>query len=437
MVHNPQTSLTKEQKQAIGLLSIGTFLEYFDLMLYVHMAVLLNELFFPPSDAFTTSLLSSFALCSTFVFRPIGALIFGYIGDNVGRKTTVVITTTLMAISCVIMANLPTYDKIGVTASWLLTICRIVQGISSMGEVIGAEIYVTEITKPPIRYPAVSLIGTFTSVGAFCALGMASLVMSYGMEWRVAFWFGSIIAVVGILARTTLRETAEFADAKRCLKKNFKDFSIDESVLENNRILQEKVSTKTSFTYFLMQCAAPVTFYFSYIHCASVLRNSFGYNAQDVIYHNFIVVTISLLNDIVQTYLSYKIYPLFILKFRSWIFMFTMLVIPYFLSNVTSPMQLLLFQTFFIIFKPCTYPAVGIFIKHFPIFKRFTYSSWLYALARAFMYIITSFGFVYLVKYFDQYGILFIIVPVAIGFAYGTLHFIKLEKVSGNYPLKI
>src|SRR5574343_1713793 len=109
-----QKSLTREQKQAIGLLSIGTFLEYFDLMLYVHMAVLLNELFFPKTDAHTAMLITAFSFCSTYVLRPIGALIFGYIGDNIGRKATVIITTFMMAISCVIMANLPTYEQIGI-----------------------------------------------------------------------------------------------------------------------------------------------------------------------------------------------------------------------------------------------------------------------------------------------------------------------------------
>ena len=96
---NIEQKLTRQQKEAIGLLSIGTFLEYFDLMLYVHMAVILNELFFPKTDPFTASLLSAFAFCSIFVFRPIGAIIFGYIGDNIGRKATIVITTFLMSIS--------------------------------------------------------------------------------------------------------------------------------------------------------------------------------------------------------------------------------------------------------------------------------------------------------------------------------------------------
>ena len=96
------SSLTSQQKQAIGLLSIGTFLEYFDLMLYIHMAVLLNGLFFEPSDPFTASLYTAFAFCSTYVLRPLGALVFGWIGDNVGRKHTVVITTAMMSISCVV-----------------------------------------------------------------------------------------------------------------------------------------------------------------------------------------------------------------------------------------------------------------------------------------------------------------------------------------------
>jgi len=91
-----QQSLTREQKEAVGLLSIGTFLEYFDLMLFVHMAVVINELFFPKTDPFTASLLSAFAFCSTYFFRPFGALLFGYIGDKIGRKHTVIITTFFM-----------------------------------------------------------------------------------------------------------------------------------------------------------------------------------------------------------------------------------------------------------------------------------------------------------------------------------------------------
>ncbi|MDN3030781.1 MAG: MFS transporter [Candidatus Tisiphia sp.] len=151
IIPNWQTSLTKEQKESVGLLSVGTFLEYFDLMLYVHMAGLLNELFFEPTDPRSTSLMMTFAFCATFVFRPIGAVIFGWLGDNIGRKSTVIITTFMMAFSCLVMANLPTYAQIGVTATWIVTICRAMQGISSMGEMTGVELYLTETLKPPIH----------------------------------------------------------------------------------------------------------------------------------------------------------------------------------------------------------------------------------------------------------------------------------------------
>lgn len=181
--------LNKEQKQAIGLLSIGTFLEYFDLMLYIHMAVLLNELFFPKTDPFTASLLSAFAFCSTYLLRPFGALILGYIGDHIGRRATVVITTFIMSLSCVIiMANLPTYAQIGISAAWLVTIYRITQGMCAMGEGTGAEIYLTELINPPIRYPAVAFVVISATLGTTVALAIASFVISNDLNWRIIFY---------------------------------------------------------------------------------------------------------------------------------------------------------------------------------------------------------------------------------------------------------
>ena len=240
MSNNIQTKLNRDQKEAIGLLSIGTFLEYFDLMLYVHMAVLLNELFFPQTDPHTAKLLSAFAFCSVFIFRPIGSLVFGWIGDNIGRKYTVIITTMMMSFSCLLIANLPTYSQIGIAASYLLTICRILQGLSSMGEIVGAEIYLTEMTKPPAQYPAVMLIAVCSVLGGTAALGIASLVTSFGLNWRIAFWMGAGTAIVGTIARTTLRETPDFANAKKELERSFEDVDLDKKKLDRSMIWKEK-----------------------------------------------------------------------------------------------------------------------------------------------------------------------------------------------------
>ena len=431
-----QRSLTREQKEAVGLLSIGTFLEYFDLMLYVHMAVLLNELFFPKTDPETASILSAFAFCSTFVFRPFGALIFGWLGDNISRKATVVITTALMAFSCILMANLPTYSQIGIAATWLITICRILQGMSSVGEIVGAELYLTEITTPPIQYPIVSFIAIFSVVGTVAALAVASLFTSFGLNWRIAFWIGAAIAMVGAVARTALRETPEFADAKRRLQKRVDPTYINSKVLENDPILNEKANNKTTLYLFLINCAWPACFYFAYVHCGNILKNSFGYNAESVIHHNLIISIIQLVGLTTVSLLSYRIYPLKILKTKLVIFSIGILTCPYLLQNTHSPAYVFIIQSFIVLFAVDTVPAVSIFFRHFPVFKRFTYSSLIYAISRAMMYIITSFGIIYLTKYLGHYGLLVVIIPLNVGCILGINHFENLEKQVGNYPQK-
>lgn len=185
------------------------------------MAVFLNDLFFPKTDPHTAALLSAFAFCSTYVLRPFGALLFGYIGDHIGRKITVIISSFMMAFSCILMASLPTYEQIGITAAWGITFCRILQGLSSQGEIIGVEVYLTEITKPPARYPVVSLTFFFASLGGMLALGLATLLNIFEINWRLAFWVGAAISSIGFTARTHLRETPDFLTTKR-RKNHFK-----------------------------------------------------------------------------------------------------------------------------------------------------------------------------------------------------------------------
>lgn len=424
------SSLTKQQKEAVGLLSIGTFLEYFDLMLYVHMAVLLNELFFPKADPYTQAIYSALAFCSTFVFRPLGALIFGYIGDNIGRKTTVVITTFMMGISCLIMAITPTYSEIGFTATVIITLCRAIQGLSSIGEIVGAEIYLSEITKPPIQYLLVSLVIVFATLGATSALGMASFITSLELNWRYAFWCGAFIAIVGTLARTTLRETPEFADAKRHISTVFTvtDTKKHTSLLLHN--LNKENTKKTYLAYLLMQCTRPIWFYFSFIYCGNILKNSFEYTAAQVINQNFIVSMIDLLITILLTGLNYKIHPFKILTVKLILFLVFIPIFPFLMLNISTPFQLLLIQVFVNSVGVSDFPADAVLFKNFPVLKRFTCTSLTFAVSRALMYIITSFGLVYLVDFFNYWGLLIVIIPVMIGYIYGFLHFKKLNQVT-------
>jgi len=435
MVHNPQTSLTREHKEAIGLLSIGTFLEYFDLMLYVHMAPLLNELFFPKSDAFTSSLLTAFAFCSTYILRPIGALIFGWLGDNWGRKSTVVLTTMLMAFSCVCMAILPIYAKIGITASWIITICRIVQGMTSMGEFIGATLYLTELIKPPIQYPVVASLTIFVALGTMCSIGVASLATLPGFSWRWAFLIGAAIALVGSVARTALKETPEFVDAKRRLKKVFENFDINTAEINHSQIVQEKVKMKNALAYFLIECGWPVCLYFAYFYCGEIMKSSFHYSAVEVIHQNFIVSIFQIIGFIIVTISGIYIYPLKFLRIKVYLFLIFACICPYFLNHLSNPNELLIIQIISMILGLGGAPGFPIFYKNFPVFKRFTSASFIYALSRALVYVITAFGLIFLQRYYGHLSFAIVAVPVAIGYCWGINHFENLEKANGTYPI--
>jgi len=430
------SSFTRSQKEAIGLLQIGTFLEYFDLMLYVHMAVLLNELFFPKTDPHTASLITALAFCSTFILRPFGALLFGYIGDTIGRKTTVIITTTMMAISCMIMASLPTYAQIGISAAYIVTICRMVQGLSSMGEIMGAEIYVTEITKPPSQYVAVSFIAVASAFGSLAALGVAALTTSYGFNWRMAFWIGACIAVIGSVARTRLRETPEFLDLKEKIKKS--RLKQGSNVYEASRFYQKphehesdwkkKIPFSTSFYYFLVHCGWPLTFYLAYMYFNPVLKGKFGYSSEDVIMHNFWLAFLTIFINLAWPIMSYYIYPLKLLKVRGFMALALMALLPFLLTVSSSPTHIFLLQFLILTLHLGDVPANAIFIKRFPVYKRFTATTFLYALTRAMMYVIVSFGVVYLTEWFGYAGILLLTVPSCIGFLAGVYYFEKLDR---------
>ena len=429
------SSLDRKQKEAIGLLQIGTFLEYFDLMLYVHMAVLLNELFFPKTDPQTARILAAVAFCSTFLFRPFGALLFGYIGDRIGRRATVIITTFMMALTSLTMAVLPTYAQIGIAASWIITLCRVAQGLSSLGEIIGAELYLTETVKPPAQYPIVGLVGLSAVFGSLVALSVAALATSWGFNWRIAFVFGAGIALVGAFARNRLRETPEFADAKQRIQKAFAKTSVNIETLNKNPLYTQAVSKKTALSFFLIQCSWPVVFYFTYVYCSSILKSSFDYTPQQIIIHNLQLALVHLIRKILKCYLSIYIHPLRILKGMLIVFSCLALTAPYFLSNVQTPTGLLLLQAPIVLFGLGDVPAVPILFKYFPVFKRFTYASFLYAMSRALVYVVTSFGLVYLTNYLGNWGILGIMGPMIIGYGFALLHFEKLERMSQGRPV--
>jgi hypothetical protein len=160
-----------------------------------------------------------------------------------------------------------------------------------------------------------------------------------------------------------------------------------------------------------------------------LLKESFGYSAEDIIFHNFLLSILLCIANSVWAALSYRIHPLKILKVRGIVFLLFAIALPYLIMVSTHYVAIFLLQASILILTLGGIPADSVFIRHFPVFKRFTVTSFLYALTRAVMYIITSFGLVFLSEHWGYWALLIIILPVTIGYLWGVRHFQELENM--------
>jgi MFS family permease len=134
----------RELRYVVFASSVGTLFEWYDFYLYASLSVFFSNLFFPKSDGFAQLLSAFAALGAGFVVRPFGALVFGRIGDIVGRKYTFLMTMMVMGISTALVGILPTYEQIGISATIMLVVLRLAQGLALGGEYGGAATYVAE-----------------------------------------------------------------------------------------------------------------------------------------------------------------------------------------------------------------------------------------------------------------------------------------------------
>src|SRR4249920_1236116 len=169
----------EEERKVIFASSLGTVFEWYDFYLYATLAPFFAALFFPPGND-TAALLSAFATYAAgFLVRPFGAIIFGRIGDLVGRKYTFLVTIVVMGGSTFLVGLLPTFQTIGWAAPILLVTLRLVQGLALGGEYGGAATYVAEHSRPHERGYTTSYIQTTATLGFFLALLVIGLCRVY------------------------------------------------------------------------------------------------------------------------------------------------------------------------------------------------------------------------------------------------------------------
>jgi metabolite-proton symporter len=200
---------------------IGTSIEWYDFFLFgMASALVFGRLFFPTffDLAGTLAAFASFAV--GFVARPVGGLVFGHIGDRVGRKTTLVVTLTMMGIATFLMGLMPSYAAIGVWAPILMVVLRFAQGLAVGGEWGGAVLMATEHSTRERRGFFGSFAQVGSAVGGLMATGMFLLMQQLPEDdfvawgWRVPFLVSILLVVVGLFIRLRILESPVFAQLK-------------------------------------------------------------------------------------------------------------------------------------------------------------------------------------------------------------------------------
>ncbi|RCW74078.1 MFS transporter [Pseudorhodoferax soli] len=213
--------MTKEERKVILASSIGTVFEWYDFYLYGTLAVIIGNQFFSALDPASRTIFSLLAFAAGFIVRPFGALVFGRLGDMIGRKYTFLVTILLMGLSTFIVGLLPGYASIGVAAPIILIILRMLQGLALGGEYGGAATYVAEHAPPGKRGFYTSWIQTTATLGLFLSLlvilGVRTAIGETAFAewgWRIPFLVSILLLGVSVYIRLSMNESPAFVKMK-------------------------------------------------------------------------------------------------------------------------------------------------------------------------------------------------------------------------------
>jgi MFS family permease len=217
----PSSGITAEERKVIFASSLGTVFEWYDFYLYGSLAAIIAKKFFAGTDPNTGFIFALLAFAAGFIVRPFGALLFGRLGDMIGRKYTFLITILIMGGSTFVVGLLPSYATIGISAPIILVTLRILQGLALGGEYGGAATYVAEHAPNGKRGAFTSWIQTTATMGLFLSLmvilGTRLLVGEESFAdqgWRFPFLISVVLLGVSVWIRLSMNESPAFAKMK-------------------------------------------------------------------------------------------------------------------------------------------------------------------------------------------------------------------------------
>ena len=213
--------MSAEQKKVIFASSLGTVFEWYDFYLYGSLAAIIAKQFFSGLDAGSAFIFALLAFAAGFIVRPFGALVFGRLGDMIGRKYTFLVTIVIMGLSTFIVGLLPSYASIGVAAPVILIALRMLQGLALGGEYGGAAVYVAEHAPHHKRGEYTSWIQTTATLGLFLSLmvilGTRTLIGEAAFAdwgWRVPFLVSILLLATSVYIRLSMNESPAFQKMK-------------------------------------------------------------------------------------------------------------------------------------------------------------------------------------------------------------------------------
>ena len=270
---------TKEQvskaKKATRAAVFGTFVEYYDFSVYGYVAATLAMVFFPSDDP-TIGLLNTFLVFgSAFLVRPLGAIGFGWLGDKIGRRASLIASITLMGAAATLIGLLPGYAVIGVWAPILLVALRMFQGFSAGGEIGGAASYIREWAPPSRRSLYISFLPSIAQLGkglaaAFAGLAAATLTDPQMFEWgwRIPFLLALPLGIIGLWMRLSIEDSPEFESKK------------DDTAVKKGQPFAELISTypRALFKVILISLVQNIGTYIGTVFIAAYFSSILGYS---------------------------------------------------------------------------------------------------------------------------------------------------------------
>jgi MFS family permease len=207
--------------KVIAAAAAGTMIEWYDFYIFGSLFAIMSGLFFPKENPTAGILLTLATFATGFAVRPFGAIVFGRVGDRIGRKYAFLVTLLIMGGATFVIGLLPTYEQVGMLAPMMLVVLRLLQGLALGGEYGGAAVYVAEHVPDHRRGFYTSFIQTTATLGLFVSLGVILIVRTSMTEadfkswgWRIPFLLSILLVAMSIYIRVRLKESPLFTKLK-------------------------------------------------------------------------------------------------------------------------------------------------------------------------------------------------------------------------------